>query len=354
MTTNLITRYLEYKKKHLTSYTLSLFTDKEYKNYEIECLKKYIDNYVEVFYHQRFETLGNGVKPDQNTIEIEQEGMRLELLEALQAREIIESNSSYTRKKEIIEETKEYAKAVITFDQKKVVEEKIEEVITDITINVSKKFPVLQNAITTWIKKYKEEQKIIKKLLEENKTFVLNQAPYQENLWELTLLTNIKQLNTYKHSLVKRVEVDQKVEVEKLKVIAMIVNQIILGQIIRKESIGNYIIPVKEEIWQEKTDIEEVLNLLNDKILKEHIYLGVSYNILSNSKKLQEKKQEGYRFACYQDFTHILDIPTKISTIDTSNLFSYLVVTGCKAKDVSTIEKEEPSIIKQIFFRKDR
>lgn len=354
MTTNLITKYLEYKKKHLTSYALSLFIDKEYQDYEIECLNKYINNYVEVFYHKKFETLGAGVVPDQNAIEIEQEGMRLELLDTLQAREIIETNSSYTRKKEIIEETKEYAKAVIIFDQKKVTEENVEEVITNITIKLSKKLPVLQNAITTWIKKYKEEQKIIKRLLEENKTFVLKQVPYQENLWELTLLTKIKQLNMYKSSLVKRVDVELKVEKEKLKIIAMIVNQIIMGQIVRKEKIGNYIIPIKEEIWQEKEDIEEVLNLLGDKILKEHIYLGVSYNILSSSKRLQEKKKQGYHFACYQDFTHILDIPTKISTIDTSNLFDYLMVTGYKAKDVSTIEKEEPSIIKQIFFRKDR
>lgn len=354
MTTNLITRYLEYKKKHLTSYALSLFIDKEYKDYEIECLKKYINNYVEVFYHQRFETLENGIIPDQNAIEIEQEGMRLELLDVLQSREIIETNSSYIRKKEIIEETKEYVKAVISFDQKKVTEENAEKIITNIIIDISKKLPVLQTAITTWIKKYKEEQKIIKKLLEENRSFTLKQVPYRENLWELTLLINIKQLNMYKHSLVKRAEVEQKVEIEKLKVTAMIVNQIILGQIIRKENIGNYIIPIKEEIWQQKMDIEEILDLLDDKILKEHIYLGASYNILNNSKKLQEKKQEGYHFACYQDFTHILDIPVKISTIDTSNLFDYLMVTGCKAKDVSTIEKEEPSVIQQIFFRKDR
>lgn len=354
MTTNLITRYLEHKKKYLTSYALSLFIDKEYKDYEIECLTKYINNYVEVFYHHRFETLGNDIIPDEKAIAIEQEGMRLELLDVLQAREIIETNSSYTRKKEIIEEIKEYAKAVIDFDQKKITEDNVEEIITNITINLSKKLPILQTAVATWLKKYKEEQKIIKKLLEENKTFILNKVPYQENLWELTLLANIKQLNIYKSSLVKRVEVDLKVEIEKLKIIVMIVNQIILGQIIRKENIGNYIIPIKEEIWQEKIDIEEILHLLNDKILKEHIYLGISYNILSSSKRLQEKKQKGYRFACYQDFTHILDIPTKISTIDTSNLFNYLMITGCKAKDVSTIEKEELSIIKQIFFRKDR
>ena len=72
----------------------------------------------------------------------------------------------------------------------------------------------------------------------------------------------------------------------------------------------------------------------------------------TSSKRLQEKKKEGYHFACYQDFTHILDVSTKIDTIDTSNLFDYLMVTGYKAKDASVIEKEELSTIKKIFFRK--
>lgn len=352
MEKNLITRYLEFKKKKLTSYALSLFVDTEYKEFEIECLKKYINNYIEVYYHKQFETLGNGVIPDSKAIEIEQEGMHLELLDDLQAREIIESNVSFTRKKEIINVTKEYAKAVITFDQKKVTEENAEKEITNIIIELSKKLPVLQTANKTWLKKYKEEQKIINKILEEKKNFVLNQVPYQENLWEVTLLTKIKQVNMYKHSLVKRVDEEIKVEKEKLKVITMILNQIVLGAICRKEKIGNYIIPIKEEIWQEKDVIEELFNLLDDKNLKDHIFLGIKYNILTNSKRLQEKKKEGYHFACYQDFTHILDIPTKIDTIDTSNLFDYLIVTGYKAKDVSAIEKEELSTIKSIFFRK--
>ncbi len=352
MTKNLITRYLEHKKKCLTSYALSLFIDTEYKNFEVECLKKYINNYVEVFYHGQFETLGDGVIPDRNAIEIEQEGMRLELLDELQVREIIESNASFVRKKEMINITKEYAKAIITFDQKKVTEQNAEEVIINITTDLSKKLPVLQTAIKTWLRKYKEEQKIITKLLEEKKSFVLNQVPYQENLWETALLIQVKQINMYKHSLVKRVDEELKVEKEKLKVIVMILNQIILRAICRKEKIGNYMIPIKEELWQEKDVIEELFNLLDDKNLKDHIFLGISYNILTSSKRLQEKKKEGYHFACYQDFTHILDIPAKIDTIDTSNLFDYLVVTGYKAKDASAIEKEEPSIIKKIFFRK--
>lgn len=352
MTKNLITRYLEHKKKCLTSYALSLFTDIEYKDFEIKCLKKYINNYVEVFYHNQFETLGIGVTLDKSAIEIEQEGMRLELLDDLQAREIIESNSSFTRKKEIINLTKEYVNAIIAFDQKKVTEENAEKIIINITTELSQRLPVLQTAVKTWLKRYKEAEKIINRLLEEKKNFALKHVPYQENLWEITLLTKVKQVNMYKRSLVKRVDEELKVEKEKLKLITIILNQTILKSIHRKEKIGNYMIPIKEELWQEKEDIEELFSLLDDKNLKDHIYLGISYNILSNNKGLQKKKKEGYHFVCYQDFTHILDIPTKINTIDTSNLFDYIVITGYKAKDATTIEKEELSVAKKIFFRK--
>ena len=57
MSINLITRYLEYKKKRLVSYALSMYQDNTYLDYEIECLKKYANNYVEVYYHKKFETL---------------------------------------------------------------------------------------------------------------------------------------------------------------------------------------------------------------------------------------------------------------------------------------------------------
>lgn len=349
--TNLITRYLEHKKKYLTSCALVLSAKNDYKEFQIECINKYINNYIEVFYHKAFETLGEKTILDENAIQIEQEGMRLELLDKLQAREIIESNTSFTEKKEIIENSKQYAYAVISLEQETKAEK--EELINQKLIELSSKVEISKTAYMMWKKKMQEEEKVINKLLEES-IFTLNQIPYQENLWELTLLNNIKQVNVYKQSLVKRVEKEIKVEKEKLKLVAILTNQIILNQIIKKEKIGNYILPIQEEIWQDKERIEEILNLFDDKILKEHIYLGISYNLLNSNKHLREKKKLGYQFACYQDFTHILDIANKINTIDASGLFDYLIITGYKAKDVSTIEKEEPSIIKEIFFRKVR
>jgi len=46
MSANLITKYLTYKKKRLASYGLALYSDLDYRSYILECLQKYINNYI--------------------------------------------------------------------------------------------------------------------------------------------------------------------------------------------------------------------------------------------------------------------------------------------------------------------
>lgn len=353
MKENLITKFLTYKKKRLTSYALSLFQDETYLDFTIECFQKYINNYIEVWYHHQFETLGNNAKVDQETIKIEQEGMRLELLDKLSVKEIMETNESYMRKKEIINVTQQYIEAVISFDQKKVTPENIEEIVTDIVNRISRKLPVLQTAIKTWIKKWQETEKTIKTILTPNNNFILNQIPYAENLWELKIISNIKQLNLYKKSLVKRVDQEEKVVEEKIKLSVILLNQVILQQLVEKKPFGNYIILIPDSLWTKKEFMNIIYQLLGDDILKQHTLLGISYNQMMASKPIQEKKQEGYQFICYQDLTHIIDIPNKIETIDTSNYFNYLMITGYKPKDFAIIEKEEPTNMKEILFSKE-
>ena len=353
MSKNLITRYLNYKKKRLVSYALSMYQDNTYLDYEIECLNRYANNYIEVYYHKKFETLDNKTPVDNKAIEQEQEGIRLELLDKLNVREILESNASFIRKKEIINITKKYMEVVIAFDSKLVTPENVEEIITKLITSISQKLPVLQNAIPNWIKKWKETEKTIKKLIVEKQNFILRQVPYDEDLWEVTLLTRVKQINIYKRNLIERVNSESEVEIEKIKLVALILNQIILRDIVLKEKIGNYIVPISENAWSKKEELKELFDLLDDSILKDHVFIGISYNELLGSKKLLEKKQAGYHFACYQDLTYILDIPTKVDTIDSSNLFSYLMITGYKAKDLPIIEKQEPTIMKKIMISKE-
>ena len=183
--------------------------------------------------------------------------------------------------------------------------------------------------------------------------FTLNLIPYENNIKEVKIIPKIKQLNMYKKSLVERVYQEEKVTYEKIKLMLILLNKLILEKLIKKEEIGNYIVIIPDEIWTKKPKMEELYELLEDKILKEHILLGITYNTIIASKTIQEKRKEKYKFICLQDFTHINDIQTKINNIDTSNLFDYLMVTSYKYKDFKEFENIEVTSMKGILFSKE-
>lgn len=350
---NLVTKYLEYKKNKLISYGLALFSDSEYHDFLIECLKKYINNYIEVKYHQKFETVSDNAEVTKEVIEEEQVGMRLELLDDLSVKEIIETNEGYIRKQELINISALIAKTIIKIDTLDLTEENKEEKLDKVLEDASKEFTLRQNAKTLIVKIWREQEGTIKKILTPKENFTLNLIPYENNIKEVKIIPKIKQLNMYKKSLVERVYQEEKVTYEKIKLMLILLNQLVLEKLIKKEEIGNYIVIIPDEIWTKKQKMEELYELLEDKILKEHILLGITYNTIIASKTIQEKRKEKYKFICLQDFTHINDIPTKINNIDTSNLFDYLMVTSYKDKDFKEFENIEVTTMKGILFSKE-
>ncbi len=350
---NLVTKYLEYKKNKLISYGLALFSDSEYHDFLIECLKKYINNYIEVKYHQKFETVSDNAEVTKEVIEEEQMGMRLELLDDLSVKEIIETNEGYIRKQELINISALIAKTIIKIDTLDLTEENKEEKLDKVLKEASKEFTLRQNAKTLIVKIWREQGSTIKKILTPKENFTLNLIPYENNIKEVKIIPKIKQLNMYKKSLVERVYQEEKVTYEKIKLMLILLNQLVLEKLIKKEEIGNYIVIIPDEIWTKKQKMEELYELLEDKILKEHILLGITYNTIIASKTIQEKRKEKYKFICLQDFTHINDIPTKINNIDTSNLFDYLMVTSYKDKDFKEFENIEVTTMKGILFSKE-
>ena len=140
---------------------------------------------------------------------------------------------------------------------------------------------------------------------------------------------------------------------EELKLMVILLNKLILEKLIKKEEIGTYMIIIPDEIWTKKPKMEELYELLEDKILKEHILLGITYNTLINNKSILDKRKEKYNFVALQDFTHINDIPTKISNIDASNVCDYLMITAYKDKDFKEFENIEINSMKGILFSKE-
>ena len=350
---NLITKYLEYKKNTLVSYGLALFSDSEYHNFLVECLKKYINNYIEVKYHQQFETVSDNAKVTREVIEEEQVGMRLELLDDLSVKEIIETNEGYTRKQELINITSSVAKTIIKIDNLDLTKDNKDEKLDKLLKEASKEFPLRQNAKTLIVKIWKEDEGTIKKILAPENNFTLKLISYENKINEVRLTPQIKQLNLYKKSLVERVYQEEKVVYEKIKLMIILLNILILEKLIKKEEIETYMIIIPDEIWTKKAKMQELYELLEDQILKEHILLGITYNTLINNKTILDKRKEKYNFVALQDFTHINDIPTKISNIDASEVCDYLMITAYKGKDFKEFENIEVTTMKGILLSKE-
>ena len=353
MPTNLISKYFIYKKNLLISYGLAVFSDLKYRSFIIECLDRYFSNYINAFYYHKFETVENVEVVDIHVLELELDGIRLELLDSLSVREIVETNEGYLKKQQLISITLEIVREIIRFEQKVMNEEQIVEECQHIIRKLNKIVSINKAFSNVWLKIYKENERINKKLLMSKDMFSLRETIYQDKVLEITLVPNIKQLNVYKKNLVERVCKEEKVVLEKTKLLCMIYNQLILKKIILHEDIFEYLIYIPESVWNKKQEICEIFRLFDDSILKDHVVLGVNYSTVINSKTYQEKIAEGYRFACYQDFTYINDIPAKIDAIDSSKMFCYLVVIGYKMKDYEQLQKIEAVNMKAILFSKD-
>ena len=353
MPMNLISKYFIYKKNLLISYGLAVFSDLEYRCFIIECLDRYFSNYINAFYYHNFETVDNVEKFDRQVLELELEGIRLELLDSLSVREIVETNEGYLEKQKLISITLEISKEIIQFNQKVIHEEQVVSECHNIIQKLNKIIAINKNLSQVWLKIFKGNEKVHKKLLASKDTFSLRKTAFLDHVLEITLVPNIKQLNKYKKNLVEKVYREEKVVFEQVKLLCMIYNQLILKKLISHEDIFEYLIYIPESIWNKKQEIYEIFELLNDSILKSHVVLGINYSVLINSKTYQEKISSGYRFACYQDFTYINDIPAKVAAIDNSKLFSYLVVVGYKAKDYEQLKKIEAVNMKAILFSKD-
>lgn len=350
---NLISKYLTFRKTRLITYGLLIIDNTKYSSFIKDSFKEYINNYIELIYHKKLETLDKVNKITLDIIQKEQEGKRLEQLDTLASRELLETNEGYLDKKKLINLIAEVMLDLISFDQKDLTEENIENEINDFLTRVSKKVDIKENTHKKLLREWKKTEKTLEKVLQKEKNFNLSMKEYEENIYEVKLTKNMKQLNIYKKNLVTRVEQEEKIAIEKIKLSLMLLNEEILTKVINKEEIGAYIIYIEDELWKKRDYVDCISSLIDDDILKAHIHLGIHYNLYMSSKTIQKLKQLNYQFACYQDFSRINDLGTKLDTLDSSNIFTYLIITGYKEKDYKDLEKQEPTNIKKILFSKE-
>lgn len=357
MTDCIISKYFNYKKNRLITYGKIIFSLVENEKFLTDCYEKYIKNYIEVYYYHIFSTVET--KTSQITKELlkeEQTGIELEQLEELEAYELLDSNEVYEQKRQVVSLAKNICSFLIKLDRLKLLDK---DEIANKLETLKKEEEEIKDLLTAEVmlklqQSCKETIKTEQALLEENSIFSFKETKLTESLVQVNLTYYSKKLATnYKKTLVERVYQDN-IVVEKKTI--LLLNKLVLKllhALIYKEPLGHYIIEVEDSIFDNKVLVEEIFSLLNDKIVKEAITLGISYNQYCASKLITDKRKEKYSFACYQDFTYINDYNAKFANIENAQVFDYIIVTSYKDKEYEWLQKYTPVSVKEVLFSKE-
>ena len=89
--------------------------------------------------------------------------------------------------------------------------------------------------------------------------------------------------------------------------------------------------------------------LLDDNIIRKHLFLGTSFNEYKERKEFFESMN--YKLVCFEDLSHINVIIDKLNAIDGSHVFDYLYVYNYKDKDYQDLCKYTSNTMK-IIIRK--
>lgn len=357
MAESIIDKYLNYKKNRLVAYATTIFSDTTNQEFLEKTYQKYITNYIEVYYYHIFSTVENINK--QPTLDLflqEQTGIELEQLEQLKDYELIDSNEVYQQKYNVISFAKNICLWIAKLDRKYIKDYKeIPEILKQLVEKETKIKELLTPKIIEKLQvKIKETLKVEQGLQLENSIFTLKENELKKHLSEIKLNYYSKKLSVnYKNSLVERVYQEEEVEVEKTTLLVEKLLLELVKSIINKKEVTQYIIEIKDAIFNNKEALENIFSLLNDPISKENIFLGVTYTQYTANKIITAKKSAGYQFACYQDFTYINDYSMKMTAIESAQVFDYIVITGYKDKEFEWLKKYTPTIVKEILFSKE-
>jgi hypothetical protein len=350
MKTDLITTYMSYKLARLTRYAKAIVPDED-KKILTKCYNLYLQTYLNTYYYHILGTLDKASTYTYPTIEKEIAGLKLELLDDLKNYENVIEKAKYQLDIDLINKGEEIILFVTKLDN-------LKDPATLITIiketpNITKYLSKSTvKDLTNLIKgTNKDLDNFFKDLSLTSFPLNYHKLMSNDNLSIVSLNYQIKQLAVnYKASQVNRVFNSSLLEENKTEILINNLSKDILLKLTTNEEIPNYIIEFYPVNFTPKEKKVELFNLLNNKILKDHITIGIDYDTYQNNKEYLTTLKHTY--ACYQDMTHIPDVKDKLNILDALNFFTYVIITDYKDKDLEAIEKYSPTNIKEIIIKK--
>ena len=343
---NIMKAYFDFKINILVSLTLVCFdNEKENKEFLTECLERLYTCYIKDIYYHESTTLDQLDVINDETIRAELDGVRLELKQDLLAKEIEMSNEEYTHKLHLIEECFEKSLVICDFNDFYYDEDskdKYNTMIKRVGLNDVEAKIKFVNIIRY---SNRREDKFFGG---ENEFFDLSFLRMDNNLYEVKIMQKIKTLQTnYNQGLVNDVFDKEELATMKNEVLFQSLIKIILRNVYNNTLNDKYIIRIEDNMF--KKGKFKYRNLLDDNIIRKHLYLGTSFN--DYKSRLDFYKSMNYKLVCFEDFSHINIIIDKLNAIDNSHAFDYLYIYNYKDKDYQDLCKYTSNTMK-IIIRK--
>lgn len=349
---NLMNIYMDYKISRLVKYGLVILnSDDEYLAF---LLKAYIETYIKTYYYHQFET----VDSDTYSLEVlgeELEGKRWELLDIISGDELVDSNEVYDKKKQLIDDVIDVVYYLINLD-KVVINEK-----DDVNRELNKMLDddeALKERLGSRVTKLgvlmRETFSQTKDLREDITSFQLDYQLYRDktDIVRVVLNYNISNLkDNYKKSLVERCYREEKLAVDKFTLLLKAFIKRLIADIYYDKNIyDRYVIEIPEEILEDKKDLEKIIELVNNPLVKRFLVFGVSNDNYNKCKNLLRTNK--FMVACMQDFKYINEIDNKLTNLDNGD-YDYIVALDYKDKDMPIFKKATYVNVKELLFNKE-
>lgn len=354
MIDNLMDYYMNYKTSRLKKYGLVIMHSHD--EFLEKTLIRYIKTYINCFYYNIFDTV-NATVCDNNVLREELNGKRLEMLDELLIYELIDSNEIYELKQKYINDSFEVSLFLISLDRMRFFNK------DSIPMQLEQLFyycPNIKDSLGTKLTRFetlvKETYVTLNKFLNSKDDFyVLDYQLFKDrdDLVNVVMLSNITTLQeNYKRSLIERVYREDKLKREKFDLlIKKYIKQFIIDSYNDTRIYNKYFIEIDEYLFNNKKDIEYFLSMLNNPFIKRYLVLGVSHNNYMSCQSIFRKYK--FSLACIQDFSHINDVSNKLTALDMSNIYDYVIVSLYKSRDLDAILKYTCVNLEGVLFYKE-
>ncbi len=344
--------YMSYKVSRLQKYAQTIMHS--YDDFLSSCLYVYFETYINCYYYCIFDT-SNVMECTDNVIKEELEGRRLELLADLANYELVDSNEEYALKKLFINNSINVVLFVIGIDRLRYSDR------DDVTYKVNSLLeycPSIKAALGTTVNRLisliKETYSVTNSFFKKVNSYYFLEYGFFKNIGNYAVVKldyKIKNLDdNYKKSLVERVYRNDKLLKEKTELlIKHFIKQFISEKYNNKLAYDKYFIELKDELTKE--DLKELLDMLNNQLLKKYIVIVITSNTYKSNQALFNKYK--FSMACNQDFSHINDVKDKLGNIDMSNVYDYIIVSNYKANDYNDFMKYTKVNLTDILFNEE-